>query len=102
MKTNFNDKISAGINSIRNTEWPFPGKCQRKVNLRSDTMNYGLTLCKKCIVIEEKPISNILVGRINFLRNSPKQNTCLRWPNTVCARFTDSVSDAIKRALGLW
>ena len=25
----------------------------------------------------------------------------LRWPNTVCARFTDSVSDAIKRALGL-
>ena len=26
----------------------------------------------------------------------------LRWPNTVCARFTDSVSDAIKRALGLW
>ena len=27
---------------------------------------------------------------------------CLRWPNTVCARFTDSVSDAIKRALGLW
>ena len=26
----------------------------------------------------------------------------LRWPNTVCARFIDSVSDAIKRALGLW
>ena len=26
----------------------------------------------------------------------------LRWPNTVCARFTDSVSDVIKRALGLW
>ena len=26
----------------------------------------------------------------------------LRWPNTVCARYTDSVSDAIKRALGLW
>ena len=26
----------------------------------------------------------------------------LRWPNTVCSRFTDSVSDAIKRALGLW
>ena len=26
----------------------------------------------------------------------------LRWPNTVCARFTDSASDAIKRALGLW
>ena len=26
----------------------------------------------------------------------------LRWPNTVYARFTDSVSDAIKRALGLW
>ena len=26
----------------------------------------------------------------------------LRWPNTICARFTDSVSDAIKRALGLW
>ena len=26
----------------------------------------------------------------------------LRWPNTVCARFTDSFSDAIKRALGLW
>ena len=26
----------------------------------------------------------------------------LRWPNTVCARFTASVSDAIKRALGLW
>ena len=26
----------------------------------------------------------------------------LRWPNTVCARFTDSVTDAIKRALGLW
>ena len=26
----------------------------------------------------------------------------LRWLNTVCARFTDSVSDAIKRALGLW
>ena len=26
----------------------------------------------------------------------------LRWPNTVCARFTDSVSDAFKRALGLW
>ena len=29
-------------------------------------------------------------------------NNTLRWPNTVCARFTDSVSDAIKRALGLW
>ena len=27
--------------------------------------------------------------------------TCLRWPNTVCARFTDSVSDAFKRALRL-
>ena len=26
----------------------------------------------------------------------------LRWLNTVCARFTDSVSDAIKRLLGLW
>ena len=26
----------------------------------------------------------------------------LRWLNTVCARFTHSVSDAIKRALGLW
>ena len=26
----------------------------------------------------------------------------LRWPNTLCARFTDSVSDAIERALGLW
>ena len=26
----------------------------------------------------------------------------LRWLNTVCARLTDSVSDAIKRALGLW
>ena len=26
----------------------------------------------------------------------------LRWPNTVCTRFKDSVSDAIKRALGLW
>ena len=26
----------------------------------------------------------------------------LRWANTVCARFTDSVSDANKRALGLW
>ena len=26
----------------------------------------------------------------------------LRWLNTACARFTDSVSDAIKRALGLW
>ena len=26
----------------------------------------------------------------------------LRWLNTVCARFTDSFSDAIKRALGLW
>ena len=26
----------------------------------------------------------------------------LRWPNTVCARFTDSFSDAVKRALGLW
>ena len=26
----------------------------------------------------------------------------LRWPNTVCARFTDSVSDAINYALGLW
>ena len=35
----------------------------------------------------------------------PKGNGCydgLRWPNTVCARFTDSVSDAIKRALELW
>ena len=28
--------------------------------------------------------------------------TYLRWPNTVCARLTDSVSDATKRALGLW
>ena len=26
----------------------------------------------------------------------------LRWPNTVCARLIDSVSDAIKRELGLW
>ena len=26
----------------------------------------------------------------------------LRWLNTVYARLTDSVSDAIKRALGLW
>ena len=26
----------------------------------------------------------------------------LRWPNTVCARFTDSVNDAIKHTLGLW
>ena len=26
----------------------------------------------------------------------------LKWPNTVCALFTDSVSDAIKRALGVW
>ena len=26
----------------------------------------------------------------------------LRWLNTVYARFTDSLSDAIKRALGLW
>ena len=25
----------------------------------------------------------------------------LRWPNTVCARFTDSVSELL-RALGLW
>ena len=30
------------------------------------------------------------------------ENSQLRWPNTVCARFTDSVSDAFKRALGLW
>ena len=29
-------------------------------------------------------------------------NVRLRWPNTVCACFTDSVTDAIKRALGLW
>ena len=29
-------------------------------------------------------------------------NWGLRWPNTVCARFTDSVSDAIKRVQGLW
>ena len=26
----------------------------------------------------------------------------LRWLNTVCTRFTDSVSDAIKGTLGLW
>ena len=26
----------------------------------------------------------------------------LRWLNTFYARFTDSVSDAIKRVLGLW
>ena len=31
-----------------------------------------------------------------------QQKIWLRWPNTVWARFTDSVSDAIKRALGLW
>ena len=26
----------------------------------------------------------------------------LRWPNTVCTRFTSSVSDAIECLLGLW
>ena len=31
-----------------------------------------------------------------------EHNLQLRWPNTVCARFTDSVSDAIEHALGLW
>ena len=31
-----------------------------------------------------------------------KNHAHLRWPNTVYARFTDSASDAIKRALGLW
>ena len=32
-----------------------------------------------------------------LFRGSP-----LRWPNTVCACITDSVSDGIKHALGLW
>ena len=36
-------------------------------------------------------------GNLNF-----KSGNVLRWLNTVCARFTDSVSDAIKGALGLW
>ena len=42
---------------------------------------------------------------ISLLRNGYRDaqiSRDLRWPNTVCARFTDSVSDAIKRALGLW
>ena len=33
---------------------------------------------------------------------SNKLKIHLRWPNTVCARFTDSVSDAIESALELW
>ena len=42
-----------------------------------------------------------LKARLNGLNICPTfQN--LRWLNTVCARFTDSVSDAFKRALGLW
>ena len=31
-----------------------------------------------------------------------KFQEALRWLNTVCARFTDSVTDAIERALELW
>ena len=38
-----------------------------------------------------------IVSMVKFERNLN-----LMCPNTVCARFTDSVSDAIKRALGLW
>ena len=48
-----------------------------------------------------------LVSPQSFLssfRQAPRSSfvELLRWPNTVCARFTDSVSDAIKLALGLW
>ena len=39
---------------------------------------------------------------IIFNKYIPVTKGKLRWLNTVCARFTDSVSDAIKRALGLW
>ena len=45
-------------------------------------------------VLSKKKKSNIKKSIVSFLG--------LRWPNTVCARFTDSVSDAIKRTLGLW
>ena len=31
-----------------------------------------------------------------------EKRNILRWLKTVCTRFTDCVSDAIKRALGLW
>ena len=42
------------------------------------------------------------IYQIFLEKNSFDACAPLRWPNTVCARFTDSVSDAIKRALGLW
>ena len=38
----------------------FKEKYQRKVNLTSDTMNYGLTKCKQCPVIEENQFQTLL------------------------------------------
>ena len=41
---------------------------------------------------------------LSMVKNKKPKNpfAAVRWPNTVCALFTDSVSDAIKRTLGLW
>ena len=46
--------------------------------------------------------SALMTHQSNLQPKIPLRANHLRWPNTVCARFTDSVSDAIKRALGLW
>ena len=63
-----------------------------------------------CIVLivfnKSRPIK-IHSCRLYCEGGDPLTPTCvtskhhLRWPNTVCARFTDTVTDAIKRAQGL-
>ena len=54
--------------------------------------------------MNEAFVYTLLSGVDTTLRDLPplRRHVPLRWPNTVCARFTDSVSDVIKRALGLW
>ena len=49
----------------------------------------GMKLEKKKRILKMKHVKSFLAFYV-FKSNK------LRWPNTVCARFTDSVSDAIE------
>ena len=63
----------------------------------------GLEVIKCIYFITGALNENILAKYLKcYLCVARSSCVLLRWPNTVYARFTDSASDAIKRALGLW
>ena len=71
-------------------------------NCQTKPIIYGINRNRSIVRFRrrEKPNYSRAIDSFNF--KGTVSETHLRWLNTVCAHFTDSVSDAIKRALGLW